>query len=86
MTSQIIIRIDSEVKDKFYRLARLEGKRTSQLLRELIEDYIKERDISTYIDSLWERIGGKLKSKGIKPEDIETYIKEERKNFHESGR
>ena len=58
MTTQMIIRMDSEVKDRFNKLARVEGKTTSQMVRELIEDYIKERDIGTYIDDLWGRIGG----------------------------
>jgi hypothetical protein len=40
---------------------------------------IKERDIGTYIDDLWGRIGGKLRSKGIRPRDIDKTIKEVRK-------
>lgn len=35
------------------------------MVRELIEDYIKEHDISSYIDNLWDRVGKKLK--GSKP-------------------
>ena len=66
MTTQMIIRMDPEIKDRFNKLARVEGKTTSQMVRELIEDYIKERDIGTYVDDLWDRIGGKLKSKGVR--------------------
>lgn len=79
MTTQMIIRMDPEVKDRFNKLARVEGKTTSQMVRELIEDYIKERDIGTYVDDLWDRIGGKLKSKGVKQRDINRAIKEARK-------
>ena len=79
MTNQMIIRIKPEVKDKLNKLARIEGKTTSQMVRELIEDYIKERDISTYIDDLWSRIGEKLRSKGIKPRDIDSAIKKTRR-------
>ncbi|NWF93281.1 MAG: ribbon-helix-helix protein, CopG family [Syntrophaceae bacterium] len=79
MTTQMIVRIDPEVKDRFNKLARVEGKTTSQVVRELIEEYIKERDIGTYIDDLWERIGGKLKSKGVGQRDIERAIKEVRR-------
>ncbi len=80
MTTQMIIRIDPEVKVKLSKLARMEGKTTSQMVRELIEDYTKERDIGTYIDDLWGRIGGKLRSKGIKQGDIDRVIKESRRS------
>jgi predicted DNA-binding protein len=80
MTTQMIIRIDSETKTRLNRLARVEGKTTSQMVRELIEDYIKEKDIGTYIDDLWDRIGGKLKSKGIKQREINRAIKESRRS------
>ncbi len=80
MTTQMIIRIDSEIKNRLNRLARVEGKTTSQMVRELIEDYIREKDIGTYIDDLWDRSGGKLRSKGIKQGDIDRVIKESRKS------
>src|SRR3989338_3485124 len=57
MTTQMIIRIDEGVKDRLNRLARLEGKTTSEMVRELIEERIKERDIGAYVDDLWNRIG-----------------------------
>ena len=80
MTTQMIIRIDSEMKNRLNKLARVEGKTTSQMVRELIEDYIKEKDIGTYIDDLWDRIGGKLRTKGINQRDINRAIKESRRN------
>ncbi len=80
MATQMMVRIDPEVKSRFNRLARAEGKTTSQMVRELMEDYIKERDIGVYIDDLWGRIGGKLKSKGIRQRDINQAIREARKN------
>lgn len=80
MTTQMIIRIDSEMKNRLNKLARVEGKTTSQMVRELIEDYLREKDIGTYIDHLWDRIGGKLRSKGINQRDINRAIKESRRN------
>ena len=80
MTTQMIIRIDPEVKVKLGKLARMEGKTTSQMVRELIEDYTKERDIGTYIDDLWDRIGGKIRSKGVKQRDVNKAIREARKS------
>ena len=80
MTTQMIIRIDSGMKNRLNKLARVEGKTTSQMVRELIEDYLREKDIGTYIDDLWDRIGGKLRSKGINQRDIHRTIKESRKS------
>ena len=79
MGTQMIIRIDPDIKNRLSKLARVEGKTTSQMVRELIEDYIKERDIGLYIDDLWDRIGKKLKSKGVKSKDITMAIRESRK-------
>jgi predicted DNA-binding protein len=79
MSTQMIIRIDDEVKNRLSKLARLEGKTTSEMVRELIEEYIKERDISAYINDLWNRTGKKLKSKGVTPATINKAIKETRK-------
>ena len=79
MTNQMIIRVNPKLKNKLNNLARTEGKTTSQIVRELIEDYIKERDISAYVDDLWDRIGWKLRSRGVKSGDINKAIKEARK-------
>lgn len=79
MSTQMIIRMDDEVKHRLNKLARIEGKTTSEMVRGLIEEYIKERDIGSYIDDLWNRTGKKLKSKGVTPATIEKAIRAERK-------
>jgi predicted DNA-binding protein len=79
MSTQMIIRLDDEVKNRLNKLARVEGKTTSEMVRGLIEEYIKERDISAYIDDLWNRTGTKLKSKGVTLAEISTAIKASRK-------
>lgn len=79
MTTQMIISIDEEVKDRLNKLARSEGKTTSEIVRTLIEEHIKKRDIGAYIDDLWGRIGRKLKSKGVTPAAIDKAIKSARK-------
>ena len=79
MEKQMIVRIDSELKDRLSRLARTQGKTTSQMVREIIRDYVKERDISVYIDGLWNRISAKLTSRGVRPIDINKAIAETRK-------
>jgi predicted DNA-binding protein len=80
MATQIVIRIDPEVKERFSKLARMGGKTPGQMARELIEDYIKGQDIGTYIDDLWSRIGGQLRFKVVKQKDIDKVIKEVRKS------
>jgi hypothetical protein len=79
MSTQMIIRIDNEVKNRLNKLARIEGKTTSEMVRGLIEEYIKERDIGSYIDDLWNRTGKKLKAKGVRPATIESAIRAARK-------
>ena len=78
MTTQMIVRIDSELKSKVSNLAKAEGKSVSEVVRELLEDYIKDRDIGSYIDDLWNRIGSTLTSRGLSPDDIPKAIKEVR--------
>lgn len=80
MTTQMIIRINEDTKKRLNRLARLEGKSMSQLVRELIEEHLRQRDIGAYIDDLWERIGNKLASKGVTETSIKKAIKESRKS------
>jgi predicted DNA-binding protein len=78
MTVQMLIRIDSELKEKIKTLARYEGKTTSGMVREIIKEYVKERDISRYIDDLWMRTGKKLRLKGVRQQDIKKEIKKVR--------
>jgi predicted DNA-binding protein len=79
MTTQMIIRMDPELKNKLNKLARIEGKTTSEMVRELIEDYIKEHDIGSYVDSLWGRIGEKLKSKRATQASVSKTLRDVRK-------
>ncbi len=78
MTSQMIIRIPDELKTKVSQLARAEGKNMSSVVRELMEDYVRDRDMSSYVDDLWNRIGDSLKTKGISAKDIRQAIRQER--------
>jgi predicted DNA-binding protein len=75
----MIIRIDEEMKKRLNRLARVEGKTTSEMVRDLIEEYIEEHDISRYIDDLWDRMGRKLKAKGVTPATVRKAVKEARR-------
>jgi len=74
----MIVRIDPELKTKVNNLAKAEGKSISEVVRELLEDYVKDRDIGLYIDDLWRRISTKLTSRGFGPKDIKRIIQEVR--------
>jgi predicted transcriptional regulator len=78
MTTQMIVRIDPQLKNKVNSLAKAEGKSVSEVVRELLKDYVKDRDIGLYIDDLWQRIGDKLSSRKIGPQEIQRAIKEVR--------
>ncbi|MBU2228010.1 MAG: ribbon-helix-helix domain-containing protein [Proteobacteria bacterium] len=79
MSTQMIIRIEPELKDKVSRFARAEGKTTSDVVRELLEEYISSRDIAAYVDRLWERIGGRLSEQGVTAGQIPGAIQEIRR-------
>jgi len=74
----MIVRIDPELKTKVNNLAKAEGKSISEVVRGLLEDYVKDRDIGLYIDDLWKRISTKLGSRGFGPQDIKRVIQEVR--------
>ena len=78
MTTQMIIRIEPNLKDKVSSLAKSEGKSLSELVRELLVNYTKDRDMGAYMDSIWGAIGDKLSLEKITQSDIETAIKDAR--------
>ena len=74
MATQLIVRLDPNLKIKVSQFAKSEGKSVSEIVRELLENYVKDRDIGSYIDDLWTRIGRKLENKGVRVDDIEPVI------------
>ena len=78
MTTQMIIRVEPSLKNKVSQIAKAEGKNLSQLVRELLEKYTKERDTSAYIDNLWDKIGQKFTQNNVSEADIEKAIKQVR--------
>jgi predicted DNA-binding protein len=78
MSNQMIVRIQPELKAKVNTLAKAEGKSVSEVVRELLDGYVKNRDISSYIDDLWDRVGSSLKSRGARRSDIQRAIKDAR--------
>ncbi|MCH7733503.1 MAG: CopG family transcriptional regulator [Candidatus Marinimicrobia bacterium] len=78
MSEQLLIRIDKNLKNRLKKTSQSEGKASSQVVRELIEDYVATHDMSAYVDDLWDRIGTKLK-KNFTVDDIDNIIKQVRK-------
>jgi hypothetical protein len=78
MVSQVLIRVDKELKDKFQRLSRTEQKSINEKVRELMEEYVKDHDMEAALKSLWDEIGGTLRKKGYKASDVTRMIKEAR--------
>ena len=80
METQVIVRIDSRLKQQAAGLATSEGKNVSLVIRELLEKYVKDRDMSLYIDDLWARIGNSLNNAGKTQNDVEQAIRDVRKH------
>jgi predicted DNA-binding protein len=78
MVSQILIRVDKELKDKFRRLSRTEQKYVNKKVRELMEEYVKDHNMEAAMRSLWDEIGQSLRKKGYKASDVNKIIKEVR--------
>lgn len=75
MTTQMILRIDEELKGKVDRLARAEGKNTSAVVRELLAEYVTQHDPAAHIEQLWDRIGSQLKKRRISPRQVAKAIR-----------
>ena len=80
MTEQLLIRVDPELKRKLAKLATMEGRTATDVVRGLIENYVRQRDMSSYVDSLWSRIGQRLKAGGSGPKDVARAIRAVRKS------
>lgn len=78
MDTQLIVRLEEELKSKITKLAKAEGKTTSQVVRELVRNYVQERDMEGYVDDLWARIGKSLKARNVRNGDIARAVKDVR--------
>jgi len=78
MTSQILVRLDKELKDKFQWLSGIELKSVNEKIRELMEKYVKEHSLEATMKNLWDEIGSSMKKKGYKEADVARMIKKVR--------
>lgn len=84
MTTQLIVRMDKEKKERFERLARKRGMTVSEVIREFVDDYTKRHDMTGYLGKLIDEIGEDFKRQGITLEDIEKTIREVREEERKS--
>jgi len=80
MSDTLLIRLDSSLKARIAKLAKLEGKTLTRVIRELIRNYIQERDIAGYIDQVWDEIGHEIKEAGHTVDDVDRLIQEARRD------
>lgn len=80
MAVQMIVRLDPTTKQRLGRLARAEGKSTSQLMRDALEGYLRDHDPEAHIEDLWARIGQEFEARGHAPGDVERVIAEVRRS------
>ncbi len=78
MTSQILVRVDKELKDKFQRLSGTERKSVNEKVRELMEEYVREHSMESAMKNLWDEVGHSMKKKGYKESDIDKMIRKVR--------
>lgn len=74
MSTQLIIRLEKELKDQASQLAKRQGKNLSLVVRDLLADYVKTHDQTAYINQLWSEIGNEMKRSGMRPENIDAAI------------
>lgn len=79
MGDQILIRMDPALKQQLSKAARMEGKTSSEVIRTLVEDYLRQRDVGAYIDSLWDRFGKDFKARKLTAGDVTAAVKASRK-------
>jgi len=78
MASQILVRVNKEIKNKFQRLSRFEQKSVNEKIRELMEEYVRDHSIEDAMKGLWDEMGESLKKKGYKESDVEKTIRKVR--------
>ena len=57
MSTQLIVRVEAELTEQVSRLHRAEGQTASEVVRDLLTQYVQKRDMAAHIDRMWARIG-----------------------------
>ncbi len=78
MGSNLILRIDADLKERFRRQALQEGKTMSQKIIDMIEAYVQENDFGALVDQVWKELGQDIKGRGYLRKDVKRRISEVR--------
>lgn len=73
--AQLTVRIDEDLKGHLQNLARQEGKSTSDVVRSLVQRYVRDRDRGAALRSLWDRMQQNAEEAGAGPEDVDEAIR-----------
>jgi len=73
--AQLTVRLDDDLKGHLQNLARQEGKSTSDVVRSLVERYVRDRDRGTALRSLWDKMQQNAEEAGASPEDVEDAVR-----------
>ncbi len=84
MQTQLIIRVDADLKNKVSQLAAAEGKNLSETMRELMIQYVRDRDRKGYIMALWDELGKEARARGFAEQEIDSIIQQVRKENAQS--
>jgi len=73
--AQLTVRIDENLKGHLQNLARQEGKSTSDIVRSLVERYVRDRDRGAGLRALWDQMQQNAEEAGAGPEDVDRAIR-----------
>ncbi|HKL88266.1 MAG TPA: ribbon-helix-helix protein, CopG family [Salinibacter sp.] len=73
--AQLTVRIDEDLKGHLQNMARQDSKSTSDIVRSLIERYVRDPDRGTALRALWNRMKKNAEEAKASPEDVEEAIR-----------
>lgn len=68
--AQLTVRIDEDLKGHLQNLARQEGKSTSDVVRSLVQRYVRDRDRGAALRALWNQMQQNAEEAGADPEVV----------------
>ncbi|MCS3658358.1 ribbon-helix-helix protein, CopG family [Salinibacter ruber] len=80
--AQLTVRIDEDLKGHLQTLARQEGKSTSDVVRSLVQRYVRDRDRGAALRDLWKQMQKRAEETEAGREDIEGAIASVREKVH----
>ena len=73
--AQLTVRIDDDLKGHLQNLARQEGKSTSDVVRDLVQRYVQDRDRGAALRALWNQMQQNAGEAQASSEDVEEAVR-----------